>query len=130
MLPALIHRGYQASQKGEPLTVWGFPNTTRDFLYSEVAARYLLNLVISDNAPLLVNICSGLETPIDFVVNQITSRFNLPNPVWQHDKPVGIEHRYLSAQILKDNDFYEQTDFSKDLEKTIQWYTQNLGQIR
>jgi GDP-L-fucose synthase len=130
VLPALIHRGYQASQRGEPLTVWGFPNTTRDFLYSEVAARYLLNLVNSDNAPLLVNICSGLETPMEFVVNQITSRFNLPNPVWQHDKPVGIDHRYLSAQILKDNNFYEQSNFSEDLEKTIYWYTQNIGQIR
>jgi GDP-L-fucose synthase len=134
VIPALIRRAHDTNLKGSTaLDVWGFPTTTRDFLYATEAARLIVSLISSatiDPKNLFVNIGSGVETSIRAAAEVIASEFEIKKIRWLHDKPVGVQRRYLDISKLVEFDIQIDSNFKEDLVFTINWYKANFEVVR
>lgn len=128
VIPAIIHKVYEAKQKGEKtLPIWGDGSPTREFLYSEDAARGIVIATekYDDSEP--VNLGTGLEISIKDLVTLITELMEFDGEIiWETDKPNGQPRRCLDIQRAKNAfDFTAAIDFRQGLKNTIDCYGQS-----
>ncbi|MFE4105569.1 GDP-L-fucose synthase family protein [Almyronema epifaneia] len=127
VIPALIHKVHEAQLEGQKrLAVWGDGSPTREFLYSEDAARGIVmaTQAYSDSEP--VNLGTGYEISIRDLVYLICEVMEFEGEViWETDKPNGQPRRCLDTQRAKAAFGFEaQTDFREGLQQTVAWYRQ------
>ena len=125
VIPALIRKVHQAQQKGEKkLAVWGDGSPTREFLYSNDAARgiVLATQKYSDRKP--VNLGTNFEISIRDLVDLICQLMKFDGEiVWQTDKPNGQPRRCLDTTRAKEKfEFTATVDLKSGLQNTIDWY--------
>ncbi|NJL37916.1 MAG: GDP-L-fucose synthase [Leptolyngbyaceae cyanobacterium SM1_4_3] len=130
VIPALIRKVYEAQQRGEKqLPVWGDGSPTREFLYSEDAARGIVmgTQFYSDAEP--VNLGTGYEISIRDLITLICELMEFDGEiVWETDKPNGQPRRCLDTERAKQAfGFTAQVDFRQGLKNTIDWYRQNAA---
>lgn len=127
VIPALIHKVYQAQKQGQrQLAVWGDGSPTREFLYSEDAARGIVMATQLYNNPEPVNLGTGYEISIRDLVELICELMAFDGEViWQTDKPNGQPRRCLDVERARQAfGFVAQIDFKQGLRNTIDWYRQ------
>jgi GDP-L-fucose synthase len=128
VIPALIHKVYEAQQKGETkLPVWGDGSPTREFLYSTDAARGIVVATQKYNDPEPVNLGTNYEISIRNLVELICELMQFDGEiVWETDKPNGQPRRCLDTTRAKEKfGFMAEMDFRQGLKNTIDWYRQN-----
>lgn len=131
VIPALIRKVYEAKQRGDAyLPVWGDGSPTREFLYSEDAARGIVMATqfYSDSEP--VNLGTGVEISIRDLVELICELMEFEGElVWETDKPNGQPRRCLDIdRAEKSFGFKAQVDFRQGLKNTIEWYAAHAEQ--
>lgn len=129
VIPALIHKVYEAQKQGQhQLAVWGDGSPTREFLYSEDAARGIVMGTQLYNEPAPVNLGTGSEISIHDLVELICELMGFDGEiVWEVDKPNGQPRRCLDVARAKQTfGFNAQVDFKQGLHQTIQWYRQHV----
>ena len=125
VIPALIHKVHEAQQRGDrSLAVWGDGSPTREFLYSEDAARGIVMATQSYSNPEPVNLGTGYEVTIKDLVELICKLMEFKGElIWETDKPNGQPRRCLDTERAKNSfGFSAQIDFHQGLENTIAWY--------
>lgn len=125
VIPALIHKVHEAQQRGDrSLAVWGDGSPTREFLYSEDAARGIVMATQSYSNPEPVNLGTGYEITIKDLVELICELMEFKGElIWETDKPNGQPRRCLDTERAKKSfGFSAQIDFHQGLETTIAWY--------
>jgi GDP-L-fucose synthase len=125
VIPALIHKVYEAQQRGDSqIAVWGDGSPTREFLYSEDAARGIVRATQAYSAPDPVNLGTGYEISIKTLVELICELMGFAGEiVWETDKPNGQPRRCLDTERARNAfGFTAQTDFKQGLAATIKWY--------
>ncbi|MGP1382186.1 MAG: GDP-L-fucose synthase family protein [Thainema sp.] len=128
VIPALIHKVHQAQLRGEQqIPVWGDGSPTREFLYSEDAARGIVMATQTYSAADPVNLGTGEEISIRDLANLICELMDFNGElVWQTDKPNGQPRRCLDTERAKQAfGFTAQVDFREGLRRTIDWYRQH-----
>ncbi|MDH6055878.1 GDP-L-fucose synthase family protein [Umezakia ovalisporum] len=128
VIPALIRKVHEAQIKGEKqLPVWGDGSPTREFLYSEDAARGIVMGTTSYNDSEPVNLGTGSEISIRDLITLICELMEFDGDiVWETDKPNGQPRRCLDIQRAKEVfGFSPQVSFRQGLKNTIDWYRQN-----
>lgn len=130
VIPALIRKVHEAQQRGEKqLPVWGDGSPTREFLYSDDAARGIVmgTQLYSDSEP--VNLGTGYEISIRDLITLICELMEFDGEiVWETDKPNGQPRRCLDTERAKQAfGFTAQVDFKQGLKNTIDWYRQNAA---
>lgn len=128
VIPALIRKVHEAQMRGDKsLPVWGDGSPTREFLYSEDAARGIVMATQSYSEPDPVNLGTGYEISIRDLVSLICDLMGFDGEiVWQTDQPNGQPRRCLDTQRAKRAfDFTAETDFRQGLKNTIEWYRRN-----
>ncbi|BAZ68186.1 MAG: GDP-L-fucose synthase [Pelatocladus maniniholoensis HA4357-MV3] len=130
VIPALIHKVHKAQIKGEKqIPVWGDGSPTREFLYSEDAARGIVmgTQFYKDSEP--VNLGTGSEISIRDLINLICELMEYDGEiVWDIDKPNGQPRRCLDTERAKQAfGFTAQVDFKQGLKNTIEWWRQNAA---
>ncbi|MBE9167653.1 GDP-L-fucose synthase [Pleurocapsales cyanobacterium LEGE 06147] len=128
VIPALIHKVYEAQQKGEKkLPVWGDGSPTREFLYSTDAARGIVIATQKYNEPEPVNLGTNYEISIRDLVELICELMQFDGEiVWETDKPNGQPRRCLDTTRAKEKfGFVAEMDFRQGLKNTIDWYRQH-----
>jgi GDP-L-fucose synthase len=130
VIPALIRKVHEAQQRGEKqLPVWGDGSPTREFLYSEDAARGIVmgTQFYSDADP--VNLGTGYEISIRDLITLICELMEFDGEiVWETDKPNGQPRRCLDTERAKQAfGFTAQVDFRRGLKNTIDWYRQHAA---
>ncbi|ABA21718.1 3-beta hydroxysteroid dehydrogenase/isomerase [Trichormus variabilis ATCC 29413] len=130
VIPALIRKVYEAQVRGDQeLPVWGDGSPTREFLYSEDAARGIVmgTQFYNDSEP--VNLGTGYEISIRDLVTLICELMEFKGEiVWETDKPNGQPRRCLDTERAKQAfNFTAQVDFKQGLKNTIDWYRQNAA---
>lgn len=128
VIPALIHKVHQAQQRGEKqIPVWGDGSPTREFLYSEDAARGIVMATQKYNAADPVNLGTGQEISIRDLANLICELMDFDGElVWQTDQPNGQPRRCLDTERAEQAfGFTAQVDFREGLRRTIDWYRQH-----
>ncbi|GAB4338307.1 MAG: GDP-L-fucose synthase [Leptolyngbyaceae cyanobacterium] len=125
VIPALIRKVHEAQQRGDKqIPVWGDGSPTREFLYSEDAARGIVMATqyYSDSEP--VNLGTGYEISIKDLITLICNLMDYDGEiVWETDKPNGQPRRCLDTQRAKAAfGFTAQVGFEEGLRNTIAWY--------
>ncbi|HEY9747202.1 MAG TPA: GDP-L-fucose synthase [Allocoleopsis sp.] len=130
VIPALIRKVYEAQQRGDQqLPVWGDGSPTREFLYSEDAARGIVMGTQFYNGAEPVNLGTGYEISIRDLVTLICELMDFKGEiVWETDKPNGQPRRCLDTERAKEFfGFTAQMDFRQGLKSTIEWYKQHAS---
>lgn len=130
VIPALIRKVYEAQQRGDKqIPVWGDGSPSREFLYSEDAARGIVMGTQSYSSPEPVNLGTGYEITIKDLIELICDLMGFEGElVWQTDKPNGQPRRCLDTERAKNEfGFVAQTDFREGLKTTIKWYRQHAA---
>lgn len=128
VIPALIRKVHEAQQRGDKtLPVWGDGSPTREFLYSEDAARGIVMATQSYSDPDPVNLGTGYEISIRDLITLICELMEFEGEiVWETDQPNGQPRRCLDTQRAKERfGFTAQVSFEQGLKNTIDWYRQN-----
>lgn len=129
VIPALIRKIDHAQKAGDAgICVWGSGGASRDFLYVEDAARaYMLAGELID-CPTPINIGSGTETHIAWLVEELKNVMGFHgDTVFDRSKPDGQPRRCL--RIWKAQDMLgwnPTTTLSDGLRKTVEWYRENV----
>jgi GDP-L-fucose synthase len=130
VIPALIRKVYEAKQRGDrQIPVWGDGTPTREFVYSDDAARGIVMAAANYNAPEPVNIGTGLEISIKDLIHLICELMDYQGEiVWETDKPNGQPRRCLDVELAKQAfGFTAAVDFRQGLQNTIAWYKQHAS---
>lgn len=125
VIPALIRKVHEAQVRGEKqLPVWGDGSPTREFLYSEDAARGIVMGAQFYNQSEAVNLGTGYEISIRDLIDLICELMEFDGEVvWETDKPNGQPRRCLDTQRAKQAfNFTAQIGFKQGLKNTIDWY--------
>jgi GDP-L-fucose synthase len=128
VIPALIRKVHTCQLKGEKkIHVWGDGSPTREFLYSEDAARGIVMATQFYNDSEPVNLGTGHEISIRNLIHLICELMEFDGEiVWETDKPNGQPRRCLDIERAKQAfGFTAQVDFKQGLKNTIEWWRQN-----
>ncbi len=127
VIPALIRKVYEAKQQGlKHLPVWGDGSPTREFLFSEDAARgIVMGAQLYDDAE-PVNLGTNHEISIRDLVELICRLMAFDGElVWETDQPNGQPRRCLDTTRAKAAfGFTAQVSLEEGLRRTIDWYSQ------
>jgi GDP-L-fucose synthase len=128
VIPALIRKVHEAQIKGEKqLPVWGDGSPTREFLYSQDAARGIVMGTTSYNDSEPVNLGTGEEISIRDLITLICELMEFEGEViWETDKPNGQPRRCLDTERAQQAfNFRAEVSFREGLKNTIDWYRQH-----
>lgn len=130
VIPALIRRIDEAQKNGDAgIAVWGSGKATRDFLYVEDAARAYMQAGELIDEPTPINIGSGHEVSIAWLVEELKLQMNFQgDTVFDTSKPDGQLRRGLrlwrAEDLLK---WQPTTPLTIGLAKTIQFYRETYA---
>lgn len=130
VIPALIRKVHTAQVKRERrLPVWGDGSPTREFLYSEDAARGIVMGTQFYNEPEPVNLGTGVEISIRDLIALICELMEFDGEIiYETDQPNGQPRRCLDTARAKQTfDFVTQVDLRQGLKNTIEWYRQHAA---
>ena len=131
VIPALIRKVHEAQLKQEKeLRVWGDGSPTREFLYSEDAARGIVMGTQSYDEADPVNLGTGYEISIRDLISLICELMEFDGKiVYETDKPNGQPRRCLDTERAKQAfGFMAEVDFKQGLKNTIDWYRQHAAE--
>lgn len=117
---------------GQPPIIFGDGNQTRDFIYVEDTARGLIEVYKhTESRGKEINIAYGHEIKIRDLIKSIAKSVNhkgkfLRKPARLADVRSHRAETQLAKQLLN---FTPKYNFGRGLEKTIEWYRQNLREI-
>lgn len=130
VIPALIRKVHEAQVRGDKqLPVWGDGSPTREFLYSEDAARGIVMGMQFYNSSEPVNLGTGYEISIKDLITLICQLMDFAGEIiWETDKPNGQPRRCLDTQRAKQEfGFTAQVGFEEGLKNTIDWWRKNAS---
>ena len=129
VIPALIRKFVEADERGEKeVEVWGTGQASREFLYVEDAAEGIILATEKYNKAEPVNLGTGREITIKDLVTLIGQLTSFSGQiVWNTSKPDGQPRRSLdTSRAKREFGFEAKTSFVSGLQKTIEWYRQNM----
>lgn len=130
VIPALIRKVAEAKKQNKShIEIWGTGKPTREFLYVEDAAEAIVLAAEKYDKPEPVNLGSGTEITIEMLVAWICEFMDFDGEIrWFSDKPDGQPRRLLDVSRAKQEFGFEaKTNFDEGLQKTIDWYLENLA---
>jgi GDP-L-fucose synthase len=130
VIPALIRKVHEAQQREDKhLPVWGDGSPTREFLYSEDAARGIVMATQHYSSHEPVNLGTGYEISIRVLIELICELMGFEGElVWETDKPNGQPRRCLDTErAQKAFGFTATMAFREGLKHTIDWYRQHAA---
>ncbi|WP_017296130.1 GDP-L-fucose synthase family protein [Geminocystis herdmanii] len=125
VIPALIRKVHEAQQKGDKvIPVWGDGSPTREFLYSNDAARGIVMGTLSYDSSDPVNLGTNFEITIKDLTELICELMGFDGELhWQTDQPNGQPRRCLDTSKAKEAfGFTANMDLRQGLKNTIEWY--------
>ena len=111
---------------GEPVTIYGDGEQTRDFVYVEETADFIVRIHDSDRCRgQVINVATGVETSINHLVRRILLVMEAPNhPVMHQGERPGDVRRHC-ADVSRLQNLLGSTPRALDddaLAKTVNWY--------
>jgi UDP-glucose 4-epimerase len=98
-----------AATEGEPLRMFGAPETTRDFIYIDDVCDAFLRAISSEAPPFIVNIGSGTPTTLAEVAEIITDIVDGIEIVHEPDRGFDVSRSWLDIGRAKETLGWEPT---------------------
>lgn len=132
VIPSLIHKCFLSKVNNTPLRVWGNGTQKREFIYSQDAARIIINLLEFKTLPNRLLISSKSHYSVKDVVEKISNKMGFFGEIhFESDKPSGQQSRRCNLALL-DGLFpnFDFTDIDTAIERTVDWFFKNYPNIR
>ena len=131
VIPALVHRAYQARSNGTDFVAWGSGKPLREFIYAGDVARVCLELIDKElKEPLIVS--NGRETSIENLVGLILDSIGFAGRLeWDREKPDGQFRKPSDVSPLRTLlPGFRFTDLEAGIEETVNWFEQHYPKVR
>jgi GDP-L-fucose synthase len=132
VIPSLIHKIYNAKKNGDDIFhVWGTGNPLREFMFVDDLSKYIEYIIDKEWDHDLVNVGTGDEISIKNLAYMIKTKLNYSGNIeFDKTKPDGNPRKLLNIERLINTGWNDFTDLDSGLEKTIDWYLNNLNSSR
>jgi GDP-L-fucose synthase len=121
VIPALIRRALAGET---PFTVWGGPETVRDFIYVDDLVEGVLRQLAVECRADPVNVSNGTPVSIRELAEVVLDRCAHPGPpVFDRSKPSAVPYRVLdNAKCHRLLGEFPRTPLSEGIARTVAWY--------
>lgn len=132
VLPALMRKFHEAKLTQSPtVTVWGTGTPLREFLYVDDLADALLFLMQNYTDTEFVNVGTGQEVSIRDLALTMQAVVGYEGEiVFDASKPDGTPRKLLDVSKLNGLGWQAQTDLTRGIAQTYEWFLANVDQIR
>ena len=125
VIPALIRKCMEAQDRGsDHIVCWGTGSASREFLFVDDCAEGLVRAAEALDAPVTVNLGTGMEITIRDLVGLIARLVGFEGEIrWDSSKPDGQPRRCLDTRRAESlMGWRAQVSFEEGLRRTIDWY--------
>ncbi|KAF4074939.1 hypothetical protein AMELA_G00229000 [Ameiurus melas] len=134
VLPALIHKTYNAKRDGTSLEVWGCGQGLRQFIFSVDLARLCVWVLreYDEIEPIILSVGEEDEMTIKDVTNTIVDAFNFTGPVtYDTSKSDGqLKKTASNAKLRRYLPNFTFTPFHTAVKETCDWFANNYDSAR
>lgn len=127
LIPAIIHKVYQAREKGEKsVEIWGDGTARREFMYAGDLADAMVHAIDQfDSLPSMMNVGLGHDYTINEYYKTVAEVMGYEG-TFTHDtsKPVGMARKLVSIERLQSWGWKAKTELRSGIEKTHAFYLQ------
>jgi GDP-L-fucose synthase len=131
VLPALLRKIHEARiQKAPTITIWGSGTPKREFLYVDDMAAACLFIMNKAGFTEMTNIGSGEEVTIKELAELICHIVGYEGKIiYDTQKPDGTPRKLLDVSKLHKLGWKAKTPLREGVEKTYQWFLENLAKL-
>jgi GDP-L-fucose synthase len=125
VIPALIRKCMEAQDRAsDHIVCWGTGSASREFLFVDDCAEGLVRAAEALDAPVPVNLGTGMEITIRDLVELIARLVGFQGEIrWDSSKPDGQPRRCLDTRRAESlMGWRAQVSFEEGLRRTIDWY--------
>jgi nucleoside-diphosphate-sugar epimerase len=141
VLPALIRRFHEATQKGnDEVVIWGSGTPRREFLHVDdmaAASLFVLDLprdqYVANTQPMLSHINVGFGDDITIVeLAQLVAKIvGFEGRITtDSSRPDGTMRKLMDVSRLKDMGWVPSISIEKGVEETYRWFLENIETVR
>jgi len=132
VVPALIHKAWNAKSNQENLVVWGSGAPLREFIYADDVAELTLWMLDHYESPEPLILSHGIETSIRDLVERVAEEISFSGEIiFDNSKPDGQMRKPSDVNPLIDlNPHFEFTSLSKGIEETVSWFVSQYPNVR
>jgi GDP-L-fucose synthase len=132
VLPALIRKFHEAKENNkDSVELWGTGSPKREFIYIDDLAKACLFLINNYNDSEIINIGVGEDVSIKELAETIKEEIGYTGEItWDTGKPDGTPRKLLDVSKLKALGWEPATSLEKGIERTYEWFLDNLDNIR
>jgi GDP-L-fucose synthase len=132
VLAALVRRfSDAAATEMESVTNWGTGTPRREFLYADDLSSACLHLLDDYNAPLPINIGTGVDHTIAELSFMVADAVGYHGDIrWDVSKPDGTPQKLLDVSLLNGRGWRSSTDIVTGIRSTVYWYQRRRAEVR
>jgi GDP-L-fucose synthase len=125
LIPAIIHKVYQAREKGEKsVEIWGDGTARREFMYAGDLADAIVHAIDQfDSLPSVMNVGLGYDYTIDEYYQATAEVMGYAGEFTHNlEKPVGMTRKLVCIERQRLWGWQAQNDLLSGIEKSYQFY--------
>ena len=129
LLPAIIHKIYQAKQSGlDSVEIWGDGTARREFMYAGDLADAIVKAINNfDSLPVYMNIGLGLDYTINEYYEAAAKVIGyMGGFVYDVSKPVGMARKLLDVQKQSARGWQAETSLQTGIKLTYEFYLRDF----
>ncbi|KAJ3056764.1 GDP-L-fucose synthase [Rhizophlyctis rosea] len=134
VIPALIHKCYQAKVEGKPLPVYGSGKALRQFIFSEDLAKLIIWTMreYNETEPIILSVDEADEISIKEAVEAVVKAADFRGKVeYDTSMPDGQFKKTASnAKLRKYLPDFEFTPFHEAIKTSFDWFADNYKTAR
>lgn len=134
VVPGLIHKFYNAMQKGEDMTVMGTGKPLRQFIYSEDLAELTIWVLREYHSPdpIILSVAEEEEVSIKDVVETIAEAMDFKGKIhFDTTKADGqFKKTANNAKLMSLRPDYKFTSMKEGIKKSVDWFVANYETAR
>ncbi len=132
VLPAMLSKFHEAKKNNNSdVVLWGSGKPMREFLFVDDMAEAVVFSLENYLPESLYNIGSGVDISIKELAKTIQNIVGHKGKIiWDLGKPDGTPRKLMDVSKMKDLGWEYSTSLDVGIEKTYQWFLQNIKQIK
>ena len=132
VLPAMLRKFHEAKVNGNSaVELWGSGSPMREFLFVDDMAEAVVFALENELPEFLYNVGSGKDITIKELAETIQGVVGYKgNILWDKSKPDGTPRKLMDVSKMRDLGWSYSTELTEGIEKTYQWFLENIKDLK
>ena len=127
VLPAMIAKFHNATQKNESVSLWGDGSAMREFLHVDDLAEACYTCMQVYNEAEHINVGTGEDVTIKELAETIADVVGFSGGIdWDATKPNGTPRKVMNVDRIKELGWEPKISLLQGIESTYRWYRENV----